>query len=180
MNDNYKRHFNVTNSNPPHGARKITAHFLLRMKKRVKDIKFTRPRHGIPLRKYDMFLVVDRYKMQKVATMGYLTLKSIPNSSGSLNYMITSLTQYKELSYPAKTSAHGKPSQNPKSTTQMSQTSTSLQKHTDSDPMETVSKQIFSRSSVQQMIHITSRHSYLKRTSRKPWRIHSIRPAPDV
>eukprot|EP00978_Attheya_sp_CCMP212_P027723 scaffold93527_cov56-Attheya_sp.AAC.2 len=75
INDTYKKHFNVTISNPPqHGTRKMISHFTPHTKKRVNDIKFTDTVLIQFLQTNDIYLVVDRFKMQRIASIGYLTM----------------------------------------------------------------------------------------------------------
>eukprot|EP00978_Attheya_sp_CCMP212_P027660 scaffold93194_cov53-Attheya_sp.AAC.2 len=72
MRDDYKNHFNMTESKPPRGARKVIAHFQLQTKSRINTIKFSSEVYNF-LKANSIYLVIDHYEMQKVASIGYLT-----------------------------------------------------------------------------------------------------------
>ena len=72
MRDEYKKHFNMTESKPPRGARKVTAHFQLQTKSRINTIKFSSEVYNF-LKANSIYLVIDHYEMQKIASIGYIT-----------------------------------------------------------------------------------------------------------
>jgi hypothetical protein len=72
MNEAYRNHFNVTESKPPRGPKKINVHFMLHTKLRIKEIKFSNEVYNF-LKKNNTYLTIDQYDMQKVATVGYIT-----------------------------------------------------------------------------------------------------------
>ena len=59
ISKNYKNHFNVTKSKPPHGARKVIVHFKLQIKLRINDMKFS-SKIFTYLKTNNIYLVNDR------------------------------------------------------------------------------------------------------------------------
>jgi hypothetical protein len=72
MNEAYRKHFNITESKPTRGPKKLNVHFKLHTKHRIKDIKFSNEVYNF-LKSNNIYLTIDHYDMQKVATVGYIT-----------------------------------------------------------------------------------------------------------
>eukprot|EP00978_Attheya_sp_CCMP212_P033634 scaffold136730_cov54-Attheya_sp.AAC.1 len=70
----YQEHFNVQDRNPPYKSRKIVVHFTMRTKYRVNFHKHE-PTVMKFLKANNMWLVLDKFQMQKVSRVGSMILK---------------------------------------------------------------------------------------------------------
>ena len=72
-NADYQKHFNLKDSKPPRGARKVIAHFKLHTKTKINAIKYSTEVWNY-LKANSIYLVIDHYEMQKIASIGYITM----------------------------------------------------------------------------------------------------------
>jgi hypothetical protein len=69
--DDFSKHFNVREENPPNGAKKIVIHFKLHTSARFGDIKYDAGVFSY-LKENRIYIKVDKFEMRKMASPGFL------------------------------------------------------------------------------------------------------------
>eukprot|EP00978_Attheya_sp_CCMP212_P044073 scaffold299545_cov24-Attheya_sp.AAC.1 len=70
--DRYKKHFAVSQTNPPRQAQKVTVHFELHTTRTISHLKHN-PQVMMFLQAQNMWVSNDMFKTQKIATVGRIT-----------------------------------------------------------------------------------------------------------